>query len=62
MTERALVRFAEKVATKLSETLLEALRTKRFSEWGAMKLRNEVCGRHVFYQDPLLRRLTENVS
>lgn len=48
MTERALVRFAEKVATKLSETLLEVLRTKRFSEWGAMKLRNEVCGGHVF--------------
>lgn len=42
MTDTALVVFVERVVAKLSPALVKALETKRFSEWGAMKLRQQV--------------------
>jgi hypothetical protein len=42
MTDTALVVFVERVVAKLSPALVKALKTKRFSEWGAMKLRQQV--------------------
>ena len=42
MTGSALVVFIERVATSLSPALVEALQTKRFSEWGALKIRQQV--------------------
>ena len=42
MTGSALVVFVERVATKLSPALLQALKGKRFSEWGSLKLRQQV--------------------
>lgn len=42
MTGSALVVFVERVATSLSPALVDALRGKRFSEWGGLKLRQQV--------------------
>lgn len=42
MTDTALVVFVERVVRHLAPALLAALRQKRFSEWGAMKLRQQV--------------------
>lgn len=42
MTGSALVVFIERVATSLSSALMEELKAKRFSEWGALKVRQQV--------------------
>jgi len=42
MTGSALVVFIERVATSLSPALVQALQNKRFSEWGALKIRQQV--------------------
>jgi len=42
MTGSALVVFIERVATSLSPALVQALQIRRFSEWGALKIRQQV--------------------
>lgn len=42
MTETALVVFVERLVRQLAPALVAALKHKRFSEWGAMKLRQQV--------------------
>lgn len=42
MTDTALVVFVERVVRHLAPALVAALRQKRFTEWGAMKLRQQV--------------------
>jgi len=45
MTETALVKFTEALAICLNTHMVNQLSSKKFSEWGAMKLRNEVGSR-----------------
>jgi hypothetical protein len=42
MTDTALVVFVERVVRQLVPALVQALKAKRFTDWGAMKLRQEV--------------------
>lgn len=42
MTDTALVVFVERVVRQLAPALVRTLRGKRFSEWGALKLRQQV--------------------
>lgn len=42
MTETALVAFVERVVKQLTPALIESLKGKRFSEWGALKVRQQV--------------------